>query len=247
MLLTIERYVQEPLAEYCLMWTSADGRGNFGYETLCLDLHPLKSMLKGVGIKLLKTLEQVLVDHVCEIGVDLNNSVAHDHLAPMLAFVAGLGLRKADALKQSVRRQLSAVVSRKELIEKKILGKIVYTNCAGFLRISETLGIAKNREIQLDPLDNTRIHPECYITYDFAYKICADALEDTNDDPHNRIPIVKKLMRRCVRTTVTFVTCVQIVTYKSPNPISYINFSETVMHISLYFLNTTNTTSILNL
>ncbi len=34
------RFSQEPLAEYCNMWTVADSTGNFGYETLFLDLHP---------------------------------------------------------------------------------------------------------------------------------------------------------------------------------------------------------------
>ena len=33
-------------------------------------------------------------------------------------------------------------------------------------------------------LDNTRIHPECYITYDFIQKICSDSLEQ--DFNHKR-------------------------------------------------------------
>lgn len=40
---------------------------------------------------LLSHLERVLCDAVCDAGVDLNLAVAHDHFAPLLAFVGGLG------------------------------------------------------------------------------------------------------------------------------------------------------------
>lgn len=30
---------------------------------------------------------------------------------------------------------------------------------------------------KLNPLDNTRIHPECYVTYEFAQKLCGNALD----------------------------------------------------------------------
>lgn len=36
------RSVQEPLAEYCMMWTNADSLGTFGFEAMYLDLHPMK-------------------------------------------------------------------------------------------------------------------------------------------------------------------------------------------------------------
>ena len=38
----LARYVQEPLAEYCALWTSVDAVECFGYEALILDTHPLK-------------------------------------------------------------------------------------------------------------------------------------------------------------------------------------------------------------
>jgi len=177
------RYVQEPLAELCSMWGSADAVGTFGVETLFLDIHPLKSELKGLRNSLLRSLEQVLVDSVSDAGVDLNLAISHDHLAPMLGFVCGLGLRKADALRQNIRRQMSAIHFRKELLERKLLGGIVYTNAAGFLKVYDMTG--RNN---CDPLDNTRIHPECYITYDFTHKICAEAMDLENDpDSHNEI------------------------------------------------------------
>jgi transcription elongation factor SPT6 len=36
----LARYVQDPLAEYCNMWTTCDGVGNFGFGSLFLDLLP---------------------------------------------------------------------------------------------------------------------------------------------------------------------------------------------------------------
>lgn len=39
------RYVLEPLTEFCGMWQSVDSLGNFGYEALFLNLHPLKVRL----------------------------------------------------------------------------------------------------------------------------------------------------------------------------------------------------------
>jgi transcriptional accessory protein Tex/SPT6 len=38
----LARFVQEPLAEYCNMWTSTNTTEVFGFESLYLDLHPLK-------------------------------------------------------------------------------------------------------------------------------------------------------------------------------------------------------------
>mmetsp|Transcript_22708 Transcript_22708/g.37888 ORF Transcript_22708/g.37888 Transcript_22708/m.37888 type:complete len:2014 (+) Transcript_22708:62-6103(+) len=179
------RYAQEPLAEYCAAWNCANSQDVFGFELLFLNVHPLKPLLRGVQQNLLNALETRLVDAVCEVGVDINQVCTHDHLAPLLAFVGGLGLRKADALRQNVRRSVQTVESRNVLLLKKLLGSNVWTNAAGFIKIGKEA---------VDPLDNTRIHPECYTTYDFATKICADALEKT----HNRddyIDNVLKLMQ----------------------------------------------------
>lgn len=126
---------------------------------------------------------------VCDIGVDINRAATRDHLSPMLAFVAGLGLRKADALKQNIRRSVGTIERRKQLLEKRLLGKVVYNNAAGFLKITDV-----GQDKVLDPLENTRIHPECYVTNDFAPKICADALDKANN-PVNYIDIVEDLMK----------------------------------------------------
>eukprot|EP01034_Spumella_vulgaris_P023707 gene23707-29953_t len=186
---SLARFAQEPLSEYCGIWTSANAIEQFGFEALFLNTHPLKALLRGAQGSLLHAMETKLVDAVCDVGVDINKAVTFDHLAPMLAFVGGLGLRKADALRQNIRRTLGVVESRNSLLVKKLLGRVVWMNSAGFLRVCDI-----GQDKQIDPLDNTRIHPECYVTYDFAPKICADALEVDNN-PGDYLDIVERLMK----------------------------------------------------
>ncbi len=130
--------------------------------------------MKGVKLPLLRAAERSLVDAVCDVGVDINKAVIYDHIAPMLAFISGLGLRKADALRQQIKRTVKTVDSREILLTRKILGKITWINSSGFLRVTN---LNESENAMLNPFDNTRIHPECYITYEFAHKIVCDALE----------------------------------------------------------------------
>jgi transcription elongation factor SPT6 len=83
----LARFVQEPLAEYCNLWTSANSVGVFGIEALFLKLHPLLHMAKSLRATLLEKLQYCLVDAVCDVGVDINLAVSHDHLASLLIFV----------------------------------------------------------------------------------------------------------------------------------------------------------------
>ena len=112
----------------------------------------------GARLELLKSLERALVDVVCHTGVDINMALSYDHYNSMLPFVGGLGLRKADALLQNIRSSKIGVVEcRKILLEKKLLGRCIYLNAAGFLRICKNTAIT---DYDIDPLDDTRIHPE---------------------------------------------------------------------------------------
>ena len=49
---------------------------------------------------LLRRFEERLIDAVNDAGVNLNAAVSHEHIAPALAFVSGLGPRKAAAIRQ---------------------------------------------------------------------------------------------------------------------------------------------------
>lgn len=179
-------FVQDPLVEYANMWASADAIGLFGHETMYLDIHPYKDLVSRTKAPMLRALENCLVDAVCDVGVDINMAVSHDHMAGPLAFVAGLGLRKADALRQNIKSLLGFVSSRRELLERKLMGKVVYNNAAGFIRVCDT----GQDEHVMDPFDDTRIHPECYVQNDFAPKICASAMET----PHSGEQYLKTVL-----------------------------------------------------
>lgn len=129
---------------------------------------------------------------VSHVGVDINMALMYPHYAHLLSFIGGLGLRKSHYLLQNIRNTKSmnnVVDSRKILLERKMLGGCVYNNAAGFIRISRETTMT---DFAVDPLDNTRIHPECYNSNDFAIKICADALEV--DAPPLYYEMVLKLM-----------------------------------------------------
>ena len=81
-------------------------------------------------------------------------AVSHDHLAGPLAFVAGLGLRKADALRSNI---------------SSVLGRVVYTNAADYLRVCDN---GSSEGAPQDPFDDSRVHPECHVQNDSAPKIC---------------------------------------------------------------------------
>lgn len=166
-----------------------------------------QNLLGGARANLLSALERRLVDAVCDVGVDVDRVVAFEHMSPMLAFVGGLGLRKADALRKVLRQKMSFVPSRDALRESRVLGQVVWNNAAGFLRISDFGAEADATDLgasasggdgllqkKRNPFDNTRIHPECYDTHDFAIKICADAL-DVEHQPKNYNGIVERLMK----------------------------------------------------
>lgn len=142
-------------------------------------------------MELLKSLQRALVDVVCHVGVDINMALSYNHYSSMLPFIGGLGLRKADALLQNIRASKVGIVEcRKILLEKKLLTRCIYMNAAGFIRICKSTAMT---EYDIDPLDDTRIHPECYNTYDFATKICAEALEVDNKRD-NYFETVRKTM-----------------------------------------------------
>ena len=135
-------------------------------------------------LPILKSLEHALVDAVCDSGVDINKAVSNDHLAPMLAFVCGLGLRKADHLRRTITKTVKFIDSRMLLLERKILPITVWNNATGFLKIcddSSSNRYSDEKQYIFDCLDNTRIHPECYITYTIVQKIVCDALEVDNN------------------------------------------------------------------
>ena len=90
------------------------------------------------------------------------------------------------------------MLNRLALSELGLFGPTIFENVAGFLSIETDLKDMmleeQNPQEQPDPLDMTRIHPE---DYEFAQKMCQDALDlDTEDvaDQH-KSAVVLQLMQ----------------------------------------------------
>uniref|UniRef100_A0ACD5XYJ0 Uncharacterized protein n=1 Tax=Avena sativa TaxID=4498 RepID=A0ACD5XYJ0_AVESA len=143
------RYLQNPLA----MVATLCGPGK---EILSWKLHTLQEFL--TPEEKYEVVEQVMVDATNQIGFDVNLSASHEWYSSTLQFVAGLGPRKASALQKELVRE-GSTFSRKELVEP--LGRKVFHNASGFLRVRRSGASAASSEI-IDLLEDTRIHPESY-------------------------------------------------------------------------------------
>lgn len=162
----LARYLQSPLEEYAAL----------GRDLVSITFHPAQNLLPQE--KLLKKLEQALVEIVMMTGVDINEAVVNSSLANLLPYVAGLGPRKASHLLKVMNLNGGSIKTREELLGVEVghqaLGLKVWANAASFLFIPYEGG-----DPDLEPLDGTRIHPE---DYDIARKMAADALELDEED-----------------------------------------------------------------
>ncbi|TDH65720.1 hypothetical protein CCR75_000678 [Bremia lactucae] len=174
---SLGRYLQNPASELCAMWENiALDDPNRGRELLFLNVHIMQhSLVKDV---LLREYDRVFVQMVNKYGVDINLLANHKHTSYQLQFICGLGPVKAASILNKVRAK-NYVERRQELLSKGFVGKIVYRNCAGFIRIRERDAL---REAPLNPLDDTRIHPESYY---MAVKICGDANNNSTIDMYD--------------------------------------------------------------
>ena len=96
--------------------------------------------------KLDESLKGVVEDCVNNVGVDLNIATPS-----LLSYIAGINGTIAKNI-VNFREENGKFANRKELLKVKRLGKKVYEQCAGFLRVSESDEV----------LDNTSVHPESY-------------------------------------------------------------------------------------
>ncbi|KAL6988106.1 Transcription elongation factor spt6 [Sarracenia purpurea var. burkii] len=167
------RYLQNPVA----MVATLCGPGR---EILSWKLNHLESFLtpdEKYGM-----VEQVMVDATNQVGLDVNLAIAHEWLFAPLQFISGLGPRKAASLQRSLVRA-GSIYTRKDLLTAHGLGKKVFVNAVGFLRIRRT-GLASSSGQFIDLLDDTRIHPESYgLAQELAKDVYnEDAQDDINDD-----------------------------------------------------------------
>ena len=129
---SIARRVQDPLAELVKIDPKAIGVGQYQH-----DMNPKE---------LSASLDGVVEDAVSSVGVDLNSASVS-----LLSRVAGITSKTAKAI-YDYRNENRLFTSREELKKVKGIGEKAFTQCAGFLRVSES------KEV----LDNTAVHPESY-------------------------------------------------------------------------------------
>ncbi|KAJ7545245.1 hypothetical protein O6H91_09G112200 [Diphasiastrum complanatum] len=160
--IALGRYVQNPLAMVsCLCGPER--------EILSLKLHHLQLFVNRDD--LYESLEQVMITITNQVCVDVNLAASHEWLFAPLQFISGLGPRKAVVMKRSLQGA-GRVNSRKEMLTAlELMKRNVFFNSAGFLRVRGS-GQASTGNLVMDPLDDTRIHPE---SYELAKKMAEDA------------------------------------------------------------------------
>jgi uncharacterized protein len=129
---SIGRRLMDPLAELIKIDPRSIGVGQYQHE-----VH------QG---KLKEALDQTVISCVNSIGVQVNTASI-----PLLSYIAGLGPSLAANIVQ-YREQHGPFKSRDSLKKVPRLGDKAFEQCAGFLRIRESI----------NPLDNTGVHPERY-------------------------------------------------------------------------------------
>ncbi|KAG7962184.1 hypothetical protein I3843_09G052600 [Carya illinoinensis] len=167
------RYLQNPLA----MVATLCGPGR---EILSWKLSSLENFLapdEKYGI-----IEQVMVDLTNQVGLDVNLAIGHEWLFGPLQFISGIGPRKAASMQRSMVRA-GATFTRKDFVTVHGLGKKVFVNAVGFLRVRRS-GLAAASSQFIDLLDDTRIHPE---SYGLAQELAKDVYDEdirgeANDD-----------------------------------------------------------------
>jgi transcription elongation factor SPT6 len=115
----------------------------------------------------------------------VNKCCEYDHLTGLLTFIPGLGPRKAANAKQKITQQGSPIPTRRALLENRYVGPVVYNNAVAFLRIYH-FDDNNRHQVQMHPLDNTRLHPDVYQKNNWATKIATDALERADEGMRNR-------------------------------------------------------------
>ena len=130
--ISIARRLQDPLAELVKIDPKSIGVGQYQHD---VNQKRLDESLTGV-----------VEDAVNSIGVDLNTATPS-----LLKYVSGISKTVANNIVK-YRDEHGKLENRKELLKVSKLGPAAFTQCAGFLRITD----GKN------PLDNTSVHPESY-------------------------------------------------------------------------------------
>lgn len=139
---SIGRRLMDPLAELVKIDPKSIGVGQYQHDVN--------------QIRLKERLDQTVVSCVNKVGVNLNTASKH-----LLSYVSGIGPSLAEQIVQ-FRQSKGAFSSRQELLQVPRLGAKAFEQCAGFLRIPQSI----------HPLDASAVHPEAY---SLVEKIALDA------------------------------------------------------------------------
>lgn len=129
---SIGRRLTDPLAELVKIDAKSIGVGQYQHD---VDQHKLKAGL-----------DDVVMSCVNSVGVEVNTASKE-----LLSYVSGLGPNLAKSIVE-YRNQHGAFKDRKELTRVPRLGEKAFEQCAGFLRIRDSI----------NPLDASAVHPERY-------------------------------------------------------------------------------------
>ena len=155
---SIARRLQDPLAELIKIDPKSIGVGQYQHD---MPENRLNQVLGGT-----------VTDCVNSVGVDLNTASA-----PLLSYVAGLNSAIAKNI-VDYREKYGKFKNRKELLKVSKLGDKAYTQCAGFLRITDGNNI----------LDNTAVHPESYVGCEKLIETFGYTANDIKDGNLTELP-----------------------------------------------------------
>lgn len=129
---SIGRRLMDPLAELVKIDAKSIGVGQYQHDVN--------------QVRLKERLDQTVISCVNTVGVNLNTASKH-----LLSYVSGIGPSIAENIVKH-RTETGGFKSRKELLKVPRLGNKAFEQCAGFLRVKESL----------HPLDASAVHPEAY-------------------------------------------------------------------------------------
>jgi len=152
--ISIARRLQDPLAELVKIDPKSVGVGQYQHDV----------NQKRLG----ESLNAVVEDCVNHVGVDLNTASAS-----LLSYVSGINGTVAKNV-IAFREKNGKFMDRSSILDVPRLGPKVYEQCAGFLRVVESV----------NPLDQTAVHPE---SYEAAERLLAMLGYDQEDVRNHRL------------------------------------------------------------
>ena len=155
---SIARRLQDPLAELVKIDPKAIGVGQYQHDM------PQKRLDEALG--------NVVEDCVNAVGVDVNTASPS-----LLQRVSGLNATTAKNVVK-YREENGAFTSRKQILKVPKLGPKAYEQCAGFLRVPESVSV----------LDNTAVHPESYAAAEKLLALTGHSLADVQAGKLSDLP-----------------------------------------------------------